>query len=61
MTIIHTEKYVLPLTISGRIARDTIKKEWEKLGKTNIESGVTMDGFIVKCEEEITMKERNKK
>lgn len=58
MTIIHTDKYVTPLTISGRIARDAIKKEWEKMDKVNIESGVTMDGFFVKYEEEITMKER---
>ena len=57
MTIVHTEKYVTPLTINGRIARDTIKKEWEKMGKVNIKSGVTMGGFIVKYEEEITMKE----
>lgn len=57
MTVIHTEKYVTPLTISGRIVRDQIKEEWEKLGKVNIESGATMDGFIVKYEEEITMKE----
>lgn len=57
MTIVHTEKYVTPLTIDGKIARNTIKKEWEKMGKVNIESGATMDGFIVKYEEEITMNE----
>lgn len=57
MTIIHTEKYVTPLTVSGRIVKDTIKEEWEKMGKVNIESGVTMDGCFVKYEEEITMGE----
>lgn len=57
MTIIHTEKYVTPLTVNGRIVKDTIKEEWEKMGKVNIESGVTMDGCFVKYEEEITMEE----
>lgn len=57
MTIVHTEKYVIPLTVQGRVVRDTIKEEWEKMVKSNIESGITEDGFYVKYQEDVIVEE----